>query len=740
MQKRLYFILMLWVSCSLAFAQTSVQGVPRAHAKAARITRSATAIPVDFDQIQYWVGDADASCKAALVVKWNDGKGNNTNLVWGYRFTDESTGADMLRDIAAADPRFYMLVNGDTEFGITIGGLGYDLNGNGNIQLVAKGVSYDLVDGVYDCGTYSFDRFSSNDPDDRWQSGWTSGYWSYWTSAGVAEEYEYSPVGASTRILTDGCVDGWSYMGDMTNWDGGDMTGTVEYVSAPSATADYTRGTFFVNEDWYGHQNSTINFLSDEGEWVYRVVQKENPGIELGASSPHGQIYGGRFYVMSKQEKDPGASITGARLTVLDAKTMKVVKQFQTLGEHGGDGRFFLGVDEHKAYVGTSNGIRILDLDRLEFTGDVTGIASADGSAYDQLYSGQIGCMVRVNDRVFAVHQADGLLVINPSTDQVEQTIAGIDGWGYGSVVLSKDGNLWLSLAAKSGTGKADNRLLKLNPATLETEIITLPEGIYGPANSWYAWTPDCFSASRQQNVLYWNGGKASWFSGYTIFKYDIDKNEFSTYLDYTNAADGFYIYGCSFRIDPVSDEAYVSLYKGYGDPTYVVRKYDAEGNPTGEFPMIQNYWFPSTPVFPDNAAPVVNTPDEVTLSSTEAVKVSLKELATDADNFDAAIVKSVKAVSDEFVLRAEIQHGDLLITPLSNGSSTITIGINSNGRLEEVQLAVTIAVPTGIDNVPAEPGAPAIRYNMAGQRVNHQRGLQLIKTSDGTFKKVYVK
>lgn len=279
--------------------------------------------------------------------------------------------------------------------------------------------------------------------------------------------------------------------------------------------ADYTKGTFIVNEDWYGHQNSTVNFLTDDGEWIYRVVQKENPGVELGCTNQYGTIYGDKFYFIAKQEKDPGASIVGGRITVCDAKTMKVLKQIQNIavddkGTSIADGRGFLGVDEHKGYVGTSNGIYVLDLDKLEITGSVSGTGNDADDPYQQLYGGQIGNMVRVNDRVFAVHQKNGLFIINPATDEVEKTVEAPEGWGFGSVVLSKDGNLWLSLAASSGSGQADTRIVKLNPATLEQTIIECPEGIFGPANSWYAWTPDCFCASKQNNVLYWNGGNSS--------------------------------------------------------------------------------------------------------------------------------------------------------------------------------------------------------------------------------------
>lgn len=530
-------------------------------------------------------------------------------------------------------------------------------------------------------------------------------------------------------------------LGTIIDYSQPTQTGACQLVYDENANTDYTKGTFIVNEDWYSHQNSTINFLTNDGEWVYRVVQKENPGVELGCTAQYGQIYGDKFYVTSKQEKDPGASVVGGRVNILDAKTMKMEKQIQTISTNA-DGRAFLGVDEHKGYVGTSNGIFILDLDKQEIAGSVEGTTNGGGSAYDQLYSGQIGSMIRVNDRIFAVHQKSGLLVIDANTDKVEQAIAAPEGWGFGSVVLSKDGNLWLSLAATSGTGQADNRIVKINPNTLEQTIIVLPEGIYGPANSWYAWTPDCFCASNQQNVLYWNGGSSSWFSNYTIYKYDIDNNKFSKYLDYTDAADGFYIYGCSFRVDPVSDDAYVSLFKGFSDATYVVRKYDAEGKQLAEYPMISNYWFPSLPVFPDNVAPVIANPvGDLTLAADKTATIDLKDLATDADNFDAAIVKSVKTVSDVAVLDAKMQNGSLIITPKKEGEAAVTIKVNSNGKLAETTFVVTVTPATGIKNITTNGAVEVARFSADGKRISApQKGINIIRMSDGSTRKVVVK
>lgn len=750
MKKKIYLLLFALLSGVFAFAQTiKVQGVPR-NIKNGTIMMSPTdnTCDVDFSKITRWIGDGDK--QAALVVKWNDSREERL-YVWGYRWTDDAdgTGAAMLCNVAKNDPNFIIIVYGDTPYGAAIGGVGYDFDGDGfSITKDGKAVEPE-EDGTLRTTSYDFDNYASADEDDLWFSGWYNGYLSYWVCDKTGEMFGYSGVGASGRKLVDGCVDGWSAVRDMSNMNMGNMEGELYYLPALTSEpvqVDYSKGTFIVNEDWYGHQNSTLNFLTDDGEWIYRVIQKENPGVEIGATAQYGAIYGDKFFVMAKQPKDPGASITGGRITVCDAKTMKVLKQIENIavddkGSSIADGRGFLGVDEHKAYVGSSNGIYVLDLDSLKITGSVSGAGNDSDDPYQQLYGGQIGNMVRVNDRVFAVHQKNGLLIINPATDEVEKTVEAPKGWGFGSVVLSKDGNLWLSLAASSGSGQADTRIVKLNPATLEQTIIECPEGIFGPANSWYAWTPDCFCASKQNNVLYWNGGNSSWFSGKTIYKYDIDSNTFSTFIDYNDDPDGWQIYGCSFRVNPVTDEAIVSLYKGYGDPTYVVRKYNNEGKQTAEYSMISNYWFPSLPVFPDNEAPVVADIDPVSITTEDSTTVSLKDVATDADNMDAAIVKTVKKVSDEKVLKAEMADGDLVITPLKAGKADITIQINSNGKLAETVVSVEISEATDIDAVEGAKAEEVGRYTLDGKMLNApQRGINIIRMSDGTIKKVIVR
>ena len=182
--------------------------------------------------------------------------------------------------------------------------------------------------------------------------------------------------------------------------------------------ADYTQGVFVVNEDWTGHQNSTVNFLKDDGEWIYRVVQQENPGVEVGCTSEFGTIYGNRFYVISKQDQDPGAGIAGGRVTVCSAADMKLLKQIRILSTDpeatsGANGRGFVGVDEHKGYVGSSDGIFVLNLDDFTITGKVTGSGNGADNDYDAFYGGQIAAPVARD--IFS--QLLRFMHISPSSD-----------------------------------------------------------------------------------------------------------------------------------------------------------------------------------------------------------------------------------------------------------------------------------------------------------------------------------
>lgn len=399
-----------------------------------------------------------------------------------------------------------------------------------------------------------------------------------------------------------------------------------------AADTDYTKGIIFINEDWYGHQNSTVNFLipddSDGVYWHYRVIQSENSGVELGCTNQYGALWHGRLYMIAKQEKDPGATIIGGRISIADAATMKMIKQLQLIDPSGNqcDGRAFCGVTEKKGYVSSSNGVWVLNLETLEIEGQVEGSANPNaGGDNDKpnsdptsaLYFGQTGTMILAEGKVFAVHQQYGLLVIDPELDKVvkvldmtivDDAIETDTGTrprrssGIGStIVRSRDGDLWYSAAKNvQGTGATVPYLIRLDPKSLDREVIRIEgDDMFPPPNSWYAWTPDPFCASAKTNRLYWCGGQNSWFTNYRIFRFDIDQRKIEKILDFSTQEGDWHVYGCSLGIHPVTDEIYASMFHKFVDPTYVTRRFDADGNLIKEYPMISNYWFPSLPLFP---------------------------------------------------------------------------------------------------------------------------------------------
>ena len=77
------------------------------------------------------------------------------------------------------------------------------------------------------------------------------------------------------------------------------------------------------NEDWYGWDNGTINFLTNDGRMLYRVFRRENPDEKLGVTTQFGTIYGEKFFLISKQAKSTEEESTGGRLVVADALSLE---------------------------------------------------------------------------------------------------------------------------------------------------------------------------------------------------------------------------------------------------------------------------------------------------------------------------------------------------------------------------------------------------------------------------------
>ena len=713
-------VLALCISVSVLAQTTTINVQGQQHkvnaTVAARIQKAAEATTptgIDFSKIERWAGEGD--CKAALAIKWADGQNDGKTLVWGYRWksSEKKTGEDLIRAVAKADPAFYVLARSGTSYGTTFGGFGYDIDGNRNIIVTTpKNNEVYPRNGIVYVNSYVFDDCAAIDiTNDAWNSGWNKGFWSYNVADKAEHALGFSGTGASGRVLNDGCVDAWvfsKFSGASNKYDG-----NLKYLPA---TVDYTKGVFMVNEDWFGHRNSTTNYLTRDGKFVY------NNTTEIGATACFGAAWGNRYYIIAKQAKDKGSKVEGGRITICDANTMRIIKQIKDI-DGDNDGRSFCGVDEHKAYVSTSRGIYTLNLDELTVG---AAVKNADGGDAEL---GECGNMVRIGDYVYATEYGKSLRIIDCNTDRIVATISSANVY---SITMSKDGQLWVS---------TDKGISRVNTETNKLEAISLPEGINVPANSNDAWCPDGLCASMQNNVIYWTS--VTW-NILKVFKYDIDNNEFAKVVDLTSDANKWKMYSASnLRVDPVTDNLYVSLFKDWGSQDYAVRIYDNKGTQLNEYELTQKYfWFPGMFLFPDVEDPIAGKMDAVTVEENKEVKVDLATVCSDADNFQAAIIKTIKDVSKENIATATVKDGKLVVKGLKEGSTVVTLNFCSNGISTKTTVRFFVTKATGITGTQTSADVHEIaRFTIDGKRINQpQRGINIVKYSDGTVKKVVVK
>lgn len=434
------------------------------------------------------------------------------------------------------------------------------------------------------------------------------------------------------------------------------------FLTFAASAQPYTSGVFLLNEDWYGHNNSTINFIHDDGTIDYRIFQKANTTDDLtytlGCTAQFAQLFFDKMFIISKQDQDPGESATmrGARIVVADPETMTMIARIDTIftinGNSAADGRGFAGVSQSKGYVGTSNGIFVLDFNSWQITGRIPntenplivgGEANADGIG--PLYHNQIGTILAIGsdgreigysikrfrssddeaEAVYAIYQDRGLLRIDPHADTIISVLPGC----FSTMTLSADGTLWIARNTNteaqeypygmSGELWDGYELIAIDTKTgLPFDTVDLCQ--FGVTDlmveqNWYSWTAGAFCASMQENVLYWvASSRWDWFGGkQDIWKYDINKR--TAQVVFSTAADNNTIYGAAMRVDPRNDDLYFSTYHGSNIATNRWQYYrrTADGEVTTISP-IRNYWYPALYLFPDDVTTALEDIESRTL------------------------------------------------------------------------------------------------------------------------------
>jgi hypothetical protein len=161
-----------------------------------------------FNDVQYWVGTG--TNRAALAIDWSDGSPTPTALVWGYRWDGAATGRDLLTAIVAADDRLYAKLGGAPGGEVSVFGLGYDANNDGQFAIDddtsfnSQGIAY----------SGPADLAVSTDPADYYAEGWFTGFWHYGNAATDPFDdgaWQDSQHGMASRALTDGAWDSWTF-------------------------------------------------------------------------------------------------------------------------------------------------------------------------------------------------------------------------------------------------------------------------------------------------------------------------------------------------------------------------------------------------------------------------------------------------------------------------------------------------------------------------------------------------
>lgn len=431
--------------------------------------------------------------------------------------------------------------------------------------------------------------------------------------------------------------------------------------SQPS-TATAAKGFYVANEDWFGHDNGTVNYFKAKGadyDVVYRAYRAANEDETLGVTTSFGTTWGENIYLLSKQ---------GNRLVVADANTLKKKAVFTELG---GDGRSFVGVDDQVGYVGHGAGIRRFDIANLQLGDPVEGITT------------QVGAMCYAEGRVFALTQKK-VYVIDVATNKIEQAMTG----SFNTLTRSKDGTVWVATATN---------FLKINPKTLEEQTVEYPGGIK-IGGSWGAWNAGSLCASTQENVLYWGHGKSTWTTT-DIAQYNIDTKAFNAafYTLGKNEDKQLSLYGAGLRVDPLTDRVVATVARGYENFNWV---YLIAPNGTLEKEIVVNggksseaegyYWFPAVPFFEDANKPEILT-NQILLSPGESKTIDLTEKIIDADNTSASIIRRVEFPEDQLVTYS-LGNNVLTVNAGKNtGSTTCKFIAISNGKKVEKTVRVDI-------------------------------------------------
>lgn len=351
-------------------------------------------------------------------------------------------------------------------------------------------------------------------------------------------------------------------------------------IAVSAGATDYTNGFFVLNEDWFGHQSSSINFFSyEDSTWHENVYKAENPGSTLGNTAEYAQVFDGKLFICSKQNY----GTTGGRFIVADAKTLKKLVSIDEIG--GADSRAFCPVTPEKGYIGTSDGIYVFNISTLALGSKIDGT------------SGEYGDMLYKEGFVYAASKS-GITVINAATDQVASTLSQASTT---SVFQTKSGQVYAAVNDCTWGTPTSSNTCEFVPINTATRTLGTPIKVdMASQNTSFAWKHCAPAADVNDEAVYYSPAELSNF----ICKYDFATGTFTQkFITFDGSQ---VMYGSVVGTDPKSGDIIATTFESYSSTNYYLNIYDhTTGALKKQVKMSGNYWFPAM-IVPAQAAETV--------------------------------------------------------------------------------------------------------------------------------------
>lgn len=318
----------------------------------------------------------------------------------------------------------------------------------------------------------------------------------------------------------------------------------------------YPSSFYVVNEGKYGTPGSVNRY--QKGEWNYKIIS------ELGNTSTVGVVNGNYIYIVSKDSPF---------LVKAELSNYSIVDKIEDgLGDNG-QGNNFCIINDQTGILTTTNGAFKVNLNPLTLGEKLNDMDNVKNDKED-IYKTENYLFIRSQETV-KVYNINDLSFNKQIGTEIKTGFA-----------LTKDGMLW---AANS------NKLVKINPNSLESEEIQLPNNLKIFIDTTYK--PSGLCASITENALYF--AHAPNFNGTDIYKFDITTQNVNKFF---TAPTNYSGYGAGIQVNPQNGDVYLIYTEdGWGAHylnTYIYVVDGVTGTQKAIIDYTGEYWFPSTITF----------------------------------------------------------------------------------------------------------------------------------------------